>query len=124
MNTPVTKTYAESAGRPPFDWNLFLRKKRYTEQEMEKACQLSCAWVTCAVGNLCDAIPRGRGGIPVDARLHYLGNQFTKQINHSLQQSWLGNGGSPSTGIRLKCLKTLAAIEQRSTQLLNPTSSI
>jgi hypothetical protein len=81
------KTYAESQGKRPFNWNEFLAKETIAETEWSEAEILSRSWVTCACGNVCDAIPRHNSdadgftpGSPVDDRLRHLGILFSDSI--------------------------------------------
>src|SRR5258706_9054437 len=75
------KTYAESQGKKPFNWNAFLKKKTYTPAELRKASRLAQSWVTCACGNMCAIIPRDSfcDG-PEDSQLSKLGTRFYGQI--------------------------------------------
>ena len=75
------KTYSESRGRQPFDWNAFLENPPAEDSdEHGAACGLSWEWVTCACGNLCDKIPRDISGAPLDAELKSLGVEFHENI--------------------------------------------
>lgn len=70
------KTYAESRGCEPFDWNLWLAKAARdgaTEEEWSQATLASSRWVTCATGNQCTIIPRDEKGQPKDAVAVILG---------------------------------------------------
>ena len=83
------KTYAESHGKTPFDWNktlldLIKRDKnnylynRNIEFSLE---QLAGNWVTCACGNQCEIIQRDKEyGKPLDKKLRDLGNEFYDNI--------------------------------------------
>lgn len=74
------KTYSESKGEEPFNWNEFLNKENITEEEWDNAESLADSWVTCACGNQCDVIPRDYFGEPKDWELFKLGNNFAKAI--------------------------------------------
>lgn len=74
------KTYAESKGYKPFDWNEFLNKENITEEEWDNSTKLAQDWVTCACGNQCDIIPRNDDGDPKDWELTTLGYAFFKHI--------------------------------------------
>lgn len=84
----MDKTYAETQGKAPFDWNHFLNRAiagQITVAEEAKAMQLSSRWVTCACGNQCAIIPRegdccGGPGAPNDEMLKDLGLQFDYEI--------------------------------------------
>lgn len=69
------KTYAESRGQTPFDWNAFLKRLDITLGQWEEAINLSKSWVTCACGNQCDVLKRESDGTPQDKPLAYLGGQ-------------------------------------------------
>ena len=97
------KTYVEAQGHTAFDWNAFLNRDDITEQEWRDAQVRSMSWVTCACGNLCDAIPRFPSGIPEDPRLSELGSKFAGVV---AMRDVAG------------CKYTLEQIEIRSGQLL------
>lgn len=76
------KTFAETRGELPFDWNAFLNKKKHDSYDWFHAEWLAKSWVTCACGNQCHIIPRERrlrrsaDGAPKDYRLLELGKKF------------------------------------------------
>ena len=81
------KTYAESVGEKPFDWNEFLSRESHSDLDWNWAHSLARKWPTCACGNLCDVIPRkkegdyfGMGGEPLDKKLTDLGLDFLNAI--------------------------------------------
>lgn len=84
------KTYTETKGYEKFDWNKFLNQEKYTLQEFKDARSRCERWVACAVGNLCDIIPRHDGtkmdfdfkpeGMPKDEKLNLLGCRFAKEV--------------------------------------------
>lgn len=81
------KTYAESIGSKPFDWNNFLNKEEYTEKELSEAEDLANNWVTCACGNQCSIIPRAgldswNRHSPIDTKLRKLGYSFMEAIDN------------------------------------------
>lgn len=73
-------TYAEKIGEAPFDWNVFLAKKKITRREWDFAEVLAAKWTTCACGNQCDAIPRHKNGTPKDNILLTYGTFFLHAI--------------------------------------------
>lgn len=78
-------TFAESQGKDPFDWNQFLDrvlKVEISEKEHYNACDLAGNWVTCAVGNQCEIIPR-KEFEPLDPELLSLGRIFYQLICHT-----------------------------------------
>jgi hypothetical protein len=77
-----TKTYTEVRGEKPFDWNKALAPdfSEMSFRQMDKMHVLSKSWVTCAVGNQCAIIPRGRLGVPQDSELEELGSEFHRII--------------------------------------------
>ncbi len=80
------KTYSETKGRAPFDWNKFLSKALkdgVTERQAERAADRAVSWVTCACGNTCSLIERARDGRPCDLKLNRLGMCFYGEVeNH------------------------------------------
>ena len=98
------KTYSETQGKKFFDWNQFLENPPlFSSEKHLDACDLSCEWVTCACGNLCDIIPRNRIGAPKDYHLEKLGMMFHQFIDDGEWQ---------------KAKETLAKIEKRSEELI------
>lgn len=101
------KTYAETMGHKPFNWNRFLARRiagLRTPESDEKAGRVAGDWVTCACGNLCAVIPRYEpNGSPKDQQLFFLGNQFMADINGA---KWA------------EAQRTLALIEARSKAIL------
>lgn len=108
MNTEQPmKTYAESQGEAPLDWNHWLDeaiRKEPSEYERDEAAELALGWVTCACGNLCDSIPRDGCGAPRDAQLYYEGCEFSDLIE---------------SGEWKQAKTTLVGIEARSAFLLS-----
>lgn len=101
------KTYAETKGAEPFDWNKALKGLR-TGIRAQNQTELSIrakSWVTCACGNLCAEIPRWKfeKGRPVDERLADLGADFAC---HVAACKWS------------EARQTLAEIEKRSGEIL------
>jgi len=85
----MDKTYAETRGQAPFDWNLFLEKaindpSSISDLEYGKIFHLSGTWVTCACGNQCAIIPRSISGpfygSPVDILLNTLGMALSQSV--------------------------------------------
>jgi hypothetical protein len=111
------KTYTEIQGKAPFDWNAFLSKESYTEEELLQAKGLSKEWVTCACGNLCNVIPRYDNGEPEDIMLVIRGASFHVCI--SMMYASLNNNVSKFYYHKEKAIFTLHAIEQRSQQIIN-----
>lgn len=73
------KTYAEKFGLNRFDWNKALESMLKGDYSAEKHGALitkAASWVTCACGNQCDIIPRGKEGDPLDKELRWMGNEF------------------------------------------------
>jgi hypothetical protein len=104
------KTYAESKGKKPFDWNSFLDKAiagKVGAKALASAVVRSKSWVTCACGNMCDLIPRKEVGFtqgcPLDDTLASLGVDFFDHVKDGRYKS---------------AKKTLAAIERRSAKLI------
>jgi hypothetical protein len=82
------KTYSETQGKKFFDWNAFLENPPKKETLSHRyAIDLSGQWVTCACGNLCDIIPRGSFGTPLDNELQRLGFMFSADIEQALWEN-------------------------------------
>lgn len=113
------KTYAESTGNDPFDWNAFLAKDEFTKAELIKALDLAGEWVTCACGNLCNALPRHPNGAPLDRELELLGYEFSETIIATqAARSW--DDFRSMIKWRDKARRILSLIENRSLELLKP----
>lgn len=77
------KTYSESQGKKPFNWNEFLNRKNITDDEWFYAMKLADNWVTCACGNQCEVIERDiHSGSPLDSELMKLGHDFYIDIKY------------------------------------------
>lgn len=73
--------YSELMREEVFDWNFFLNKKMFTDEELSAAYDLSNEWVTCACGQQCAVIPRRNwDGEPLDGVLKQLGHSFNNAI--------------------------------------------
>lgn len=100
----MDKTYAETQGQPPFDWNQFLANPPTLNSAVHGSARIRATdWVTCACGNQCAIIPRTDTHAPLDIALSNLGLNFCGQID-------IGNWSGAS--------RTLRAIEARSTVLI------
>lgn len=101
------KTYAETQGEKPFDWNAFLDsaiENEPDEEAWEEANDLAGKWVTCACGNQCADIPRDEtDGLPDDGILVKLGMNFWNEIQDK-EWEW--------------AIHFLAQIEARSAEIL------
>lgn len=102
------QTYAETKGAPVTDWWKELENPpRFDSDRYYKLRALAREWVTCACGNLCAVIPRGKvygwHDAPLDVDLRRLGLRF---------HDYVVSGNWPASR------KTLAAIEARSAELL------
>lgn len=111
------KTYAETQGKKPFDWNAFLEKESYTEDELYQAIDSAIDWVTCACGNQCDVIPRGYDGKPLDRRLKKLGREFFVCIK--TMYYYFKADEEQFENCRHLAISTLHAIEARSQEIIN-----
>lgn len=101
------KTYTEAQGKDLFNWNEVVNHALTHgdgELDLPELEKRSGNWVTCAVGNLCDALPRDHNGAPEDEYLFNWGNSFAHAISN---RQWM----------LAKVL--LSSIEERSTALLN-----
>jgi len=75
------KTYSETWGKKPFDWNKFLQNPPEKGSEEHKlAIYLAGNWVTCAFGVQCSLIPRNPEGMPYDNISKMLGEKFNLKI--------------------------------------------
>lgn len=129
------KTYARAEGEKEFDWNKFLKKEKFTEEELDDADYKASDWVTCACGNMCSIIPR-EDGQPLDKRLAKLGEAFANHVS-KMQENYT----DPNTPVscwtdeaekkkeltqekkvfekaRKNAIKTLEKIEVRSTEVI------
>lgn len=98
----MDKTYAETKGEAPFDWNKALSNPpEIGSDEHIKMIGLAGSWVTCAVGNQCAIIPREVA--PIDVELTNLGSKFAGDITNG---DWINSR------------KTLSKIEERSKYLI------
>lgn len=77
---------------------------RFTDYDARAAAH----WPTCAVGNLCEAIPRNPVGGPIDDRLVDLGRDFMREVENSAYGEDL-----PDAAIR-----TFEKIEKRASEIL------
>ena len=66
-----------------WDWYAFLdASKEVKEEYYGEAYDFSGGWVTCACGQLCDALPKGEhANAPLDNELGDLGVVFCSEIN-------------------------------------------
>jgi len=64
------------------DWAkaLNLPYDKATEGEVAKLKEAAIDWSICACGNLCDLIPRGIIGEPIDNILYLLGAKFCSSV--------------------------------------------
>lgn len=92
LNPVMDKTYAETQGATPFDWNAALNaaiEKEPTRQKRFELEEKASSWVTCACGNTCAIIPRSRykytNDAPVDVELLELGLWFNTSV---VNQNW------------------------------------
>ncbi len=111
------KTYSEANNEQPFDWRKALAPdcREMLLEDQKAMAELAQAWVTCACGNQCDALPRDQDGAPTDPELEYLGGEFyinVRDMHHLHADHELANLE------RQKALKTLNKIEARSGRLL------
>jgi hypothetical protein len=76
------KTYAETKGKPVFDWRSFLANPPVwmDTERWEAASALAAKWPTCACGEQDSRIPRSRDGSPKDTILEQLGQKFNQAI--------------------------------------------
>jgi len=81
----MDKTFAETQGKPAFDWIKALNNppKACSEEHIALAA-MARSWVTCACGNQCAIIPRrnidGVPGSPLDKDLRDLGVVFYTNV--------------------------------------------
>ena len=74
------KTYAQSVGKEPFDWENFLNSENISKEQWDYAKQISQSWKTCPCGNMSVLIKREsanaalRPSRPMDEILYILGN--------------------------------------------------
>lgn len=97
------KTLHEKHYGYTFDWKATLKKEKIGDAEWIELSLKAGEWVTCACGNQCAIIPRGRNGDPIDQELRELGYSFFMSIDRRRKKD---------------SLMILAAIEQRSAELI------
>lgn len=99
------KTYCETKGEKPFDWNRELDSliagRELTGWEHDNLSDKALEWTTCACGNQCSIIPRDREGMPLDTLLRGLGSEFF---------SYVENGSWQDAKIILNDIEARAAI--------------
>lgn len=109
------KVYQEEKQGTSFNWNEFLNKKKYTEEEVEEGVNLAGDWTTCACANQCAIIPRDGDGEPYDQKLSRLGGKFASDVER-IEIAVLSN---KNVKYAQKIAKnTLAKIEVRSGELI------
>lgn len=96
----MDKTFAETQGEAPFDWNKWLDmaiKSQPDAKDMDDKYWLSAQWTTCACGNQCAIIPRFEydeeygdfdkvKSAPMDSDLRRLGIRFHHEIS---RRNWI-----------------------------------
>ena len=64
-----------------WDWYAYLdASDEVKESYSVEALDLASSWVTCACGQLCDALPKSFNQRPADDHLRYLGEVFMDSI--------------------------------------------
>lgn len=106
------------------DWNEVLNRPEMDYATARYYYHLANDWPTCAVGNLCQALPRDPGGTPTDPKLRKLGMDFTTcwvEIYRELDPASEESVRKPwaESYWRGRTITMMAAIEQRSTELLH-----
>lgn len=108
-------TYVKQHDLASFDWVAFLLLDAPTISQCETAKAQAFSWVTCACGNLCATIPREPDVQPRDRILAKLGMQFMddiREIDPTRRTLVVKHA-------QRDAMKTLVAIEERSTIILN-----
>ena len=97
---------------PDFNWFTFLNQdiESISQDHLEEANALADNWVTCACGQLCEALPRVSGNCPKDGKLFELGMNFANKMSEVLD--------TQSNIVRNEAVEILKAIEARTTLLL------
>jgi hypothetical protein len=97
---------------PDFDWFAFLAQdvNELSLDILDEANHLADNWVTCACGQLCQALPKEFGNQPADPELADLGMQFARKINDMIHDI--------CNETRDEAVLILNAIEARTTKLL------
>lgn len=106
----MNQSYSEARKQAPFNWFEFLNKKTYSSQELEAAVERAGSWVTCAVGNQCDIIPRSYSQ-PEDRILFSEGINFCRLLNN-MYEYW--DNKKDIERYRKEAIKSLQKIEERS----------
>ena len=67
-----------------WDWYAFLNASKEVKEEYNnEAYDLSSDWVTCACGQVCSALPKGKhANAPLDNELGDLGVDFCSEIDN------------------------------------------
>lgn len=120
---PCHTTYAQSKGKPPYDWNRALREVTPESRDrLNRMRELAAQWVTCACGSQCELIPRshaltgGGVGMPEDTELRRLGGCFVADVGRLGSARW--SHLFLFEAARRSAQVTLAAIEARSAVLI------
>lgn len=118
------KTYTEKEGREKFDWFEWLERlksveklEEYPLQDIEEKAESAQSWVTCAVGNQCDIIPRDNGGAPRDFKLSCLGCRFAENMG-MIEANFIRKDFEGVRDDIEVALDTLRKIEERSSELI------
>lgn len=112
------KTYTEERGKEPFDWNKALAEVKPEDSErLAELVNLADGWVTCACGNLCDALPRTLSGAPEDRKLAAFGEIFAEDLSWAMDFSDDGMI-SKAKDMLEEAKETLLLIEARAAKLL------
>ena len=133
--------YSESRGADPINWNTRLNaiidtinwntrlnaiidtsKETPSESEIGKWKNESESWVTCAVGNACDVIPRCEKGRPYDEELAELGVKFYHNMKKVYESSHYNRPEGVILGAAM-ARKTLSKIEARISELIEQVNS-
>lgn len=118
--TSKMEKYSEKeTGKKAFDWEKFLNTplEKYTELSLKEAVELSERWVTCAVGNQCDIIPRDVDGNPDDLRLRRYGTRFNLLVE-GMHISFRRGRSLDLSYYKEQALEILRKIEVRSNTLI------
>lgn len=118
------KTYTEAQGKGKFNWFDWLKRLEsieniyeHTLEDISEKVALAENWVTCAVGNQCDIIPRRSDGTPEDRDLRDLGYSFYENLK--FMKSFLRDNDFRSAKEYIEIsLATLKLIEKRSSEII------
>ena len=108
--------YSEANAKWVYDWPTIiddLEAGLYDKKKMTECLDAAIDWVTCAVGNQCDLLPRDVSGAPIDPLQIILGINFSAYID-----GIIGASGQDRADMAAGAREVMADIDARSAALL------